>query len=363
MFRLPTPLASQIADYKRRFRFVFFGAPLLGTLACGGGGGGDATVTAPVVPPAASPPVVPPVSTAWSLDATIFTNADFGGKAGGLADVSVVRLNDGRFRMFIGANPLGSSILSAISTDGVKFTLESGERLTSPMIINGKSGSFRHRPAVVRADDGRLKLFGIYVDYLNNGFTTGIYSFTSTDEGLNWTLDPGVRLTLAATGFTALATGEIVKAKGGGWRFYFSNDPPTVIEAGTGRAILGDTKIASAFSSDLVTFTMDPGIRIGIGASTLTGNGQTPGAVVNADGSTSLVFFRNTGAVTMQSTSTDGLNFTTESKTDFGGQFPWAADTFLLPLANGDVRLYFNHGDSQSGTIYTGHRTAFTASQ
>lgn len=302
--------------------------------------------------------------TGWVFDGAIFTNADFGGKAGGLADVAVIRLNDGRFRMFIGANPAGASILSAISTDGVKFTLEAGQRLNSPYDIGGKQASFRHRPVVFRLDDGRLRLFAIYIDFFNNGVTPGFYSFTSSDEGLTWTLDPGVRLTTAATGLNSLATGAIVKAKGGGWRFYFSDDPPSTTGS-NGQVVQGDPRIMSAFSTDLVTWTMDAGVRIGIGA-TLSGNGQTPAGIVNADGSITLVYFRNKPGFTMQSTSTDGISFTAEQKTGFGvnDRFPVIAfDNWLTPLPNGDARLYFDYGNETAGTIYTAHHTAFTATK
>lgn len=442
MFRLPTPLAHQIAGSKRSFRFVFFGAPLLGAFACGGGGGGDATVTAPVVPAAptiASVSVTLPVAklevgstttatasvldkngapitgksvtwssdnsavatvssegvvtatgagaaglgtanilatvdgiqgkstttvTSWVYDGMVFTNGDFPGSPGGFADVGVVRLTDGRFRMFIGASPAGAVIISAISSDGVKFALESGNRVTCPLHIDNSVGCTDHRPFVFRLEDGRLRMFESVIGgtcTASFGCPTpleaGFYSLTSADEGLTWKEDSGVRLTRAATGLGSLQTGAIVKTKTGGWRFYFADNAPTI------NGVLGFPQIRSAFSTDLVTWTMDPGVRIGTGAA-LSGTGQSPAAVANADGSITLIYFRNRPGLTMQSTSADGLNFTSETQTGFGfgGRLlnNWGADTNALILPNGDVRLYFNFGNETSGTIYTAHHVAFS---
>lgn len=291
-------------------------------------------------------------ASAWTVDATIFTDTDFGAK-GPLADVAVLKLNDGRFRMIIGASP-GSSggMRSAISTDGVKFALESGTRVT---VCTQQIPCFYH-PFVMRLDDGRVKLFvGLPRDI--QGTVSGIYSFTSTDDGLTFTLDAGVRVTAAAAGTEGVSGPSIVKMKNGGWRMYFSN----AILTTTGP---GPTKIVSAFSTDLTSWTVDAGVRIGEGSTALTGRGEHPGSIANADGSITLVYFRNNGMPTgiFYSTSSDGLAFTREARTGFGFETPLGQgnDPFLMHLSNGNIRMYHNWGNDVGGAVYTASRAPFT---
>ena len=289
--------------------------------------------------------------TSWTFEGVVLSNADFGNAPGPLADVSVLALLDGRYRMIIGGFPNSpGGFGSAISSDGVHFALESGVRLSTPVQIGADRLTFV-KPVAIRMDDGRIRLFAS----ANVDATGGIYSFTSADEGMTFTVDPGVRLTLAATGLAQLGTSSLVKVNGGGWRMYINDNP-----GNTPNGQLGSPKLLSAFSQDLTTFVMDAGVRVGTGA-TLSGAAQSAGAVLNADGSTTIVYFRNNPGSTYQSTSVDGLTFSTEFKTGFGFtdrfQVP-AIDAYLLPLANGTVRMYFNYSGT-TGAIYTAHHPAF----
>lgn len=293
-------------------------------------------------------------ASAWTTDATIFTHTEFGAN-GPLADVAVLKLNDGRFRMIIGASP-GSSggMRSATSTDGVKFTLESGFRVA--VCAPAQQIPCFYHPFVMRLDDGRVKLFvGLPRD--NQGTLSGIYSFTSNDEGMTFTLDAGVRVTAAAAGTEGVSGPSIARMKNGGWRMYFSN----AILTTTGP---GPTKIVSAFSTDLTNWTVDAGVRIGEGSPVLTGRGEHPGSIANADGSITLVYFRNNGAPTalFYSTSSDGLSFTREARTgiQFQSTLGPGNDPFLMLLSNGNVRMYYNWGDDVGGAIYTASRAPFT---
>lgn len=293
-------------------------------------------------------------TSAWTLDATILTNASFGGAQGALADVAVLKLNDGRYRMIIGASPgTSSGLRSAISTDGITFTLEDGVRTA---VCSQQIPCFYH-PFVMRLEDGRVKLF-MGLPNTNQGFASGIYSFTSTDEGQTFSLDAGVRVTAAAAGTDGVSGPSIVKMQSGGWRMYFSN---AVRADGTGPQ---PTKIVSAFSTDLVSWTMDAGVRVGAGSSVLTGRGEHPGSIANADGSVTLVYFRNNGMPTglFYATSADGLTFTREARTGFGFEtvLGQANDPFLMQLSNGDVRMYANWGDDSGGSVFTARRAPFT---
>jgi hypothetical protein len=304
-------------------------------------------------------------STKWVLDATILNNAS-AGASGSIANTSALRLKDGRYRLFlpfVPGSPGGMS--SMISTDGVNFTKESGIRLEIPVQLPGNVFASFGMPGIVRMDDGRARMFMNLISSSNGSVKSGIYSFTSSDEGLTWTMDSGMRVDMADTGLSYMTCCGIVKMKTGGWRMYFS-DALTSVNPQTGFVTLLDPKIKSAFSSDLTTWTVDTGIRIGPGATGVTGNGAHPGAIANDDGSITLVYFRqiaNNLSITMYATSADGLSFTTERKTNFGvaeGLLIAAGDPSLMRLDNGDVRMFFNWGDDKSGTVYTAHRPPFT---
>lgn len=301
-------------------------------------------------------------SSAWVVDATVLNNATYGGATGALADVAVVKLNDGRFRMWIGAIPgTATGIFSAISTDGVQFTPEAGVRISGNVQVSPTANVRLSHPFVMRLDDGRIRLFANAQS--PPGGPAGIYSLTSTDEGVTFTLDAGIRLTVAAAGVAGgddIIGSKIVKMKTGGYRMYFSSSTPTTVGS-DGFITLGKAWIGSAFSTDLITWTVDAGRRIGEG-STLTGNAVHPGAIANEDGSVTLVYFRNTNRTTFASTSADGLSFTTEATTGFTFAPPNtpAADPFLMHLPNGDVRMFYNWGNDNVGVVYVAHRRAFS---
>lgn len=299
-------------------------------------------------------------SSKWKIDATILTNADYGGAAGPIADVAVVKLNDGRYRMWLNLIPgNGGRIVSAISSDGIKFTPESGVRI--PQQPDPFSDLRVSHPFVMRLDDGRIRLFG---HSTTQGVGAGMWSFTSVDEGVTFTLDP-LLFSGADVGMTGLTGSAIIKVKSGGWRMYFSSSDQMTFT----RPPIDFIK--SSFSTDLVNWKVDPGVRIGAG-STLTGSALHPGAILNDDGSVTLVYTRFFDLFTFASysaTSADGLNFTTESQIGFWRGAPAsnatvapnpAGDPFLMRLPNGDVRMYYNWGDDVVGNIYVAHRRGFS---
>lgn len=301
-------------------------------------------------------------SSKWVLDGVVLNNATYGGASGALADVTVVKLNDGRYRMWLGAIPgTAIGIFSAISADGLRFTPESGIRIPAPITMSPGAAPVRlSHPFVMRLDDGRLRLYA-HSAPTPDGRESGMYSLTSTDEGVTFTPDPGLRFTAADAGVPGkgLVGGGIVKAKTGGYRMYFSASSPDSSAPTPGGNFLTKDVIKSAFSTDLLTWTVDPGVRIGEG-STLTGNGVHPGAIANDDGSITLVYFRNRNVTTYFSTSADGLSFTTEASTGFSQATGPASDTFLMRLPNGDVRMFYNWGNDIIGVIYVAHRRGFS---
>lgn len=88
------------------------------------------------------------------------------------ADPDVMELPDGRLRMYFFQ---AGTVYSAISSDGIHYTVEEGRRLTAEGIYD---------PNVIRLPDGRYRM------YLNQGDITS----ASSDDGLTFTLDEGVRV-------------------------------------------------------------------------------------------------------------------------------------------------------------------------
>lgn len=286
----------------------------------GCGGQNTPTSPSPATTPnqAPSPTTRPAPSSTWKTEGVRLDNAG-AGVSGVIADTSTLRLNDGRWRMFVFA---GGQYRSAVSVDGLSFTMESGARLPEGL------GQIR----VLRVPDGRVRAYSTASD--------GIVSSISSDEGMTFTSESGTRVSASAAGFTT-GGAAIVRTRDGTWRMYFSDLPLP------GEGVKPHT-VRSASSSDLLDWTVDAGVRIGPGAA-LSGSAEHPGAMANPDGSISLFYFRNETLKLMMATSSDGLTFTSESDTNLSQAN--GPDPIRLP--NGMVRLYYNWGNDAAGAIYS----------
>jgi hypothetical protein len=277
-------------------------------VACGGGGD-TSTPTSPTTTPTTT---VGTAST-WTTEGLRFSSASTG-LGTPMADSTSLLLNDGRWRMFIFA---GDGYRSLISSDGLTFTLEAGTRLPR---------GYGHS-RILRLADGRVRMFSI-----SQG---GIASLISTDEGVTF-VEEGMRITAAQAGLGQLSGPGIVRMSDGRWRMYFSElDVP-------GAAIV-PLPMKSATSVDLLSWTMDPGVRVGPGA-TLSGSAAHPAAIANANGSVTVFFFRNGDTRLWAATSTDGVTFTSETPV-----LSQAADPDVVSLPGGGLRMYYNWVDSGAG--------------
>ena len=228
----------------------------------------------------------------------------------------------------------GESIRSLSMTPGPPELLrvESGTRL--PVGFS--------QPRVVQLDDGRFRLFASGPD--------GIHSAIS-DDGLSFAVEEGVRVSAASVGATALSgPSNLVQTADGRWRMYFSELPAP----SAGDVPLTTHTIYSASSTDLENWVVDEGTRIGTGAA-LTGSGEHPAAIVNADGSISIFYFRNDTKRLMVATSDDGLSFTTEADTRLSTNTLMAKDPDVVRDGDGTVRLIYNHGTDAGGWIYSAY--------
>lgn len=163
-----------------------------------------------------------------------------------------------------------------------------------------------HKRVVSLPEGGYVMFFSTP---LRSSASAGIGSATSTD-GLAFTVVPGLRVAAADVPNTpALSPGDVVRTPDGkAWRMYFSTfnfgprPPDTARE-----------RIYSATSTDLVTWTLEPGVRIGVG-SAIKGSAEHPAVIRYPDGSVTAFYGRPTpGDYGLHySWSRDGLTFTTE---------------------------------------------------
>jgi hypothetical protein len=108
-------------------------------------------------------------------------------------------------------------------------------------------------------------------------------------------------------------------------------------------AAVAPLPMKSASSIDMLAWTMDPGVRVGPGA-TLSGSAAHPTAVAGIDGSVSVYFFRNSDLRLYGATSSDGLTFTSEAAV-----LDRAADPDVVTLPGGQRRMYYNWFDPSTG--------------
>ncbi len=301
----------------------------------------DGTPATPSTQPAGTPTTAPdgttltPGAPAASASATglceisgpVLSPADFNVEAGQpVADVTTTMLPDGRIRIYAFAQNQGIRSAVSVAPDGLSFVPEAGARLPDGAGM----------PRIVGDPIGGYRLFFISGD--------GIQSALSAD-GLTFAAEAGFRITKEAAGFTD-ATGVLQPLSGtslvavptGGYRMYFSDLPRP-----------GDTpgghRVKSAVSPDMVNWVVEPGVRVGEGAPVLTDSAEHPFVLPHPDGSVTLYFAKfgpTAGGVegVYQSTSTDGLTFTTEELAVYGGN-----DPDLIRRADGTLLMYYGGFD------------------
>jgi hypothetical protein len=217
--------------------------------------------------------------------------------------------------MYVFAQGIG--VVSAVSNDGINFTEEPGSRL---------SGGGAGQPRIFRLSDGRWRLYTTKTD--------AIVSFVS-DDGLDFVEEPGYRITASEAGLDSLSSPAIIEFAAGQYRMYYSN----LARPGEGP---GGKQIGSAISNDLLTWTVEPGFRLGEGAGVLTDSAEHPFPVQATDGSIYLFYGKFTGPGTGQeglyrAVSKDGLNFTEERFTGL----TMGNDPEIVRLPNGEQLVYY----------------------
>jgi hypothetical protein len=227
-----------------------------------------------------------------------------------------------------GAEPPDSLV---VPLAGGTPTVDVGRRFE----IGGPAGPHKR---ILRLPDGRYRM------YFSTGFNStavGIGSAISTD-GLTFTEEPGLRIAVADAGVAprpALSPGDIVTTKDGRYRMYFSSfafrprDPEGEVEV-----------IRSAVSTDLLTWTVEAGDRIG-GSARIGGSGEHPAVVRQPDGSVTIFYGRPTNQYGLYyAWSPDGLTFTKEVLL-----FPRVLDSAFIRQPNGQLVGFVGRRDDVAG--------------
>ncbi len=158
---------------------------------------------------------VSPDALVWTLEQGVRLSAAQGG-AGNFRVVSpeVVPLSDGSgcWRMYYECSPgpqaMASSLRSALSEDGLRWTIEPGVRM-------GGDGSY-NSPRLIFLADGRCRLYC-------GDRGRGIVSALSEDGGFTFALEPGLRIPQESPyeALTVFAP-EVLPLAAGGYRMYYA---------------------------------------------------------------------------------------------------------------------------------------------
>jgi predicted GH43/DUF377 family glycosyl hydrolase len=254
-----------------------------------------------------------------------------------LFDVTVVRLDDGRYRLYGEASDIGGHpIVSYISSDGLNFQKEEGYRLT---------GVFMQ--FIVKLPDGRFRLY--YTDQTGEPSAPGARAIMSaiSEDGLSFTIEDGDRLTYTGTGYelSGIRGSKILQLNNGSYRMYYHGIGEKIGE-------YEHWRVLSAVSEDGLNWTREEGVRLD--PSDLCGYTTRIGNVAPFITSDNIYHLYVSALVCdggdavqgiFDATSTDGLTFTVNSTPVITGYVTESnnvepEDPAVIMTDNG-LRMYF----------------------
>jgi hypothetical protein len=183
----------------------------------------------------------------------------------GVSDIKVALLPDGRYVATVAsasdADPGGGRIHTLHSDDLVTWTEVASFDMQEMLDRGFYIGTLLALP------DGTLKMIGV-----SDRPGDPVLSTTSTDQGSTWTAGPAPLLSIADFDHEVrLSTASVLALPEGGWRMYVSANDCSVTNlyfqdnCPEGEAFMtfgpGVESVYSAVSDDLVTWTLEPGVR------------------------------------------------------------------------------------------------------
>ncbi len=238
-------------------------------------------------------------------------------------------------------------------SDGIRSAISTDQGLTFTLESGLRIASAQHS-AVLELEDGRTRI------YYSTGSSGGVISAISSD-GLNFTTEAGIRVPLGAAGEpdagAIIHPVIIALADGSGFRIYYDADA-----GGTGDT--NDWKgIRSAFSADGLNFTKDEGFRVSESTNLKFASlVWSPFIEYDADDELYKLYVSNEGSASKQgvilATSTDGLDFSVIKKPivkrdkrlgpnspGVGGLPGLPQDVFIINVDEGKRMFYWSAGD------------------
>ena len=198
----------------------------------------------------------------WVKDADIAIDSDGPLDSGRTLTPNVVKMGGG-YRMYYHGfgpdrpNPDSKGyILSAFSTDAQRWEKEPGVRMDA-----GGEGAadFIWSPDVIPLGNGRYRMYYEGKTEQEAGTKAAIVSATS-DDGLTWEREPGVRLAAAGVSYLAPRCLHLDPAGSHRFRLYASAYPYPDLQVRPGA--FTNRNIVSAVSADGLSFALEPGIRV-----------------------------------------------------------------------------------------------------
>ena len=177
----------------------------------------------------------------WRFEGKVIDEPDF-------MDVSVVRLDDGRYRLYGNAssnpNPGQRGFDSFISDDGVSFQKEDGYRLAGPGIF---------MPFVITLPDGNFRLYFTDQEVVIGEEGGRAIMSAISDDGIDFTVEEGDRLTYSGNDYesSGIRGAKILELDDESYRMYYHG-----IDNGNCWRVL------SAVSQDGLEWTRENGARI-----------------------------------------------------------------------------------------------------
>jgi len=247
---------------------------------------------------------------------TVLTAEDTGqDKTAPVADPSPILLPDGRVRLYFLAGAPG--VKSAISEDGIHFTIEEGARVSQ--------GSGPVGPPRVVAVPGGYRMF-VTTD-------AGFKSLFSSD-GLTFTWEDGIRLSVEAEAHQQVIKFTPLQLPDSTWRAYFSNS----FEPGQP---VSQHWIKSATSPDLLQWTLED---------TVAAVGREPFPMSFSETCTVLFYAKDGPPMGLAySSSSDGITFSNEQELNTSMD----AGAAVLKMPNGTVLFYHDSTSQEKGHYIT----------
>ncbi len=232
----------------------------------------------------------------------------------GASDPRVVQLADGTYRLYFAATPDGLTV--AKSNAGVDWELEARTVIPSGM----------PHTSLLPLAGGGWRLFTVK----NVSGGSVVKSFVSTD-GLEFTEEPGDRLTNDAFPFGNIQSPFAFQMPDGSFRMYLTAYPEG--EQASQPNEYSVLRMVSATSDDMLSWSADPGVVI---------EGLDHPSVVVADDGTVTVY---AGTPFTKLVSTDGRQFSQPEYLDLSGR-----DFDVKSMAAGQLRVYSNGHDFDEGS-------------